>query len=288
MHKKISIAILAIIASASLSAMSLHEAVEKGDYHEVEKIVTTTFDSININKKDVKGKTALHLADNDIVDLLLAYGADPNIPDDDNMPPLLCAVGEYQDGKAQQLLCYGADPSLTDIRGENAAEKFKKYIELRTPSRLPQLEKMMSKTYDDLLDSLISFEAFYKKSTLPNKQNALTWSCFSNMIATTCRPNLIKQTMTIKEYQERGEDEYKKSFCSTFINEPGIIIKFIENDWYDETIIKKCYQYWDTEDNNFKDKPIVCDTILKALRKKERDKKLMGNYHHTNTHFAFE
>ncbi len=83
------------------------------------------------------------------------------------------------------------------------------------------------------------------------------------------------------------EHEHKKIDCASIVNKPGIIIKYIEQDWYDETIIKGCYLHHITS-REFLEKPMICVKVLRALRKQRMNEKFMQKSPLKNVHFAFE
>lgn len=97
---------------------SLLEAALRGDAARVREVLDAHPDVVD-ERAEVPGhtgkRTALHFAVNAgseaVVDVLLAYGADPNIRDDgDNAMPLHFAAERRRLGIVERLIAHGADP----------------------------------------------------------------------------------------------------------------------------------------------------------------------------------
>lgn len=78
--------------------MTLLEEIKnfENNYLTVYDIEKLLFSGENINQKDEDGNTllifAINYANNDCVELLLKFDIDPNITNNENLSPLLCAV----------------------------------------------------------------------------------------------------------------------------------------------------------------------------------------------------
>ncbi|HEX5178303.1 MAG TPA: ankyrin repeat domain-containing protein [Gemmatimonadaceae bacterium] len=97
---------------------SLLESALRGDAARVREVLDAHPDVVN-ERAELQGhtgkRTALHFAVNSgsvaVVDVLLAYGADPNIRDDgDNAMPLHFAAERRSLGIVERLIAHGADP----------------------------------------------------------------------------------------------------------------------------------------------------------------------------------
>lgn len=268
-----------LVINTSLNAMNLHDAIKKGSFSDVEKIITTT-PNIDINQKNKNGQTPLHLAfhqydsDSEMIELLLKYGADPNIPNNDKETPLLWAARRVMPLVILLLFQYGANPSLANIHGKTPFTEIQSH---GGPGGMSWFEIIMGMT--------LKLDLFYKKLIMLDDETYMIE--FKEDYDSTgkwfCNCSIVKKLYYTEPVNKNVD---KKSFCSEFVDKPGIIIKCIEQDWYDETIIKECYQ-WHINGYDFKDKPVVCDKVLNALWKKERDKRYMNNILHANAYFAF-
>nr|XP_051708156.1 ankyrin repeat domain-containing protein 7 [Oryctolagus cuniculus] len=95
----------------------LHKAASKGDVARVQHLLLLKKSSVN--DRDRKNRTALHLAcadgHSEVVTLLLERKCVINVPDDDNMTPLMKAVQS-----ARILLDHGAGANVIDDNGNTA------------------------------------------------------------------------------------------------------------------------------------------------------------------------
>lgn len=90
----------------------LLKAVKDGTAYQVERIVHS---GVNPLSKDRSGKTTLHIAsrrNNGVLNVLLRYGAHPNVGDDDGKSPLWEAVESGLYNNVQVLINYGANISV--------------------------------------------------------------------------------------------------------------------------------------------------------------------------------
>lgn len=82
-------------------------------------IVESDSGSRSVNERDTNGWSALHLAarsyfGDEVVPVLLKYGADPNAQKKDGVTPLILAAGQNRTNSITALLDAGADPTLAD------------------------------------------------------------------------------------------------------------------------------------------------------------------------------
>lgn len=101
---------------------NLNLAVSMKNYQAVELLLRYGADP---NIRDSKGRTALMyavLTDKDVLDVLLHYGADPDICDPEGRTALMLSVidGDSEDGIIQSLLEAGANPDIQDSKGQTA------------------------------------------------------------------------------------------------------------------------------------------------------------------------
>lgn len=112
---------------------------------------------------DEDGRTALHFAvaigRSDLVELLLAYGADPDIPDKDGYTPLHMGSGYLQMTVVQQLLDAGSDPDFPDDQGRtplSLMEGLRDNLPMDDPATLTRrmaLERVINTLTDDMYES---------------------------------------------------------------------------------------------------------------------------------------
>ena len=98
----------------------LIEATEAGDFEATKSALDAGAD-VNCTFRD--GWTPLLSASKDypnIVELLLANGADPNVPSNRGYTPLMRAAGNGSEQIVQLLLAAGADKRLVDCDGKTA------------------------------------------------------------------------------------------------------------------------------------------------------------------------
>jgi len=96
------------------------------EYDGAKDVHTLIKHGANVNVKDKKGVTPLHLAENmDVVRLLVKHGADVNATDDGGQTPLHnCKKKDI----AQLLIKHGANVYAKNKVGETPLDSFKKYF----------------------------------------------------------------------------------------------------------------------------------------------------------------
>ncbi|MBU0719388.1 MAG: ankyrin repeat domain-containing protein [Planctomycetes bacterium] len=126
--RRLAVFLMALPITSCATPMSLHEAVARGN---VSRIDTCMKRGMSVNAQDDQGNTPLHYAyyqgRQDIVDRLIAYGADPTIRNNDGDTP--ADVREI--GRADNLLHAGT--VLLDGNGDwtDAAKARPIYDELK-------------------------------------------------------------------------------------------------------------------------------------------------------------
>lgn len=110
---RLAVFVIGLTVASCAAPMSLHEAVVHGNVSRIDMCMKR---GMSVNAQDDKGNTPLHYAyyqgRQDIVDRLIAYGADPKIRNNDGDTP--SAVRHI--GRANNLLHVGA--KLLSGRGE--------------------------------------------------------------------------------------------------------------------------------------------------------------------------
>lgn len=121
-HKKIIIVVIMLILFLFIIQAfpnEIHQAAMKGDLAGVKKILAEKPDSVNSKDKD--GKTPLHLAvqsgNKDVIEFLLAQGAEIDAKDNKENTPLHNALALRRAGIARFLLSKGADVKIKDKDG---------------------------------------------------------------------------------------------------------------------------------------------------------------------------
>ncbi|MGL5725366.1 ankyrin repeat domain-containing protein [Cetobacterium sp.] len=99
------------------------EAILKNNCHKIKKFIQNGFDP-NYRIEKLKSSTALILLsieeNEEIIELLLKYGANPNIKADDGSTPLIVASANGNLETAKLLLEYGANPNIKADDGTTA------------------------------------------------------------------------------------------------------------------------------------------------------------------------
>lgn len=280
MHKKIVIIILGIVTHASLDAMSLHEAFENCDTEAFHRIIETD-PNIDINAiNSVLAKASPYYNLKETIQFLLDHGADPNLPDKNGYTALYWATFYNAPANVLKLLEYGAHPTLADSDGKTplmVARNHRSGSSLTILAALLITELMYRKP--NIIDMIMSNDDTFSEDQKTTFHQAMVNAC--NMDYLKARYHYAKTQNSKIE-----EQDHKKLACSFVINKPGIIVKYIEHDWYDEAAIKE-YYFHHTKSTEFLTKPMVCVKVLSALRKKRIQEKL-GNHGHANVRFAFK
>ncbi|MFA5241164.1 MAG: ankyrin repeat domain-containing protein [Sulfuricella sp.] len=115
---------IALVASFSASAVTIHEAVKARDAQAVSKFIAANRGMVNA-KNDL-GSTPLHIAAStpapDITRLLLDKGAAVNVKDSSGAAPLHIAAFSGQKANLELLLAKGADVHAKDNQGKTARD----------------------------------------------------------------------------------------------------------------------------------------------------------------------
>ena len=108
-----------IVAYGSVNAMErfpLCEAIKAGNVELVTSLLRSNHG--DVEKKDGDGETPLNLAairgNLKIIELLLAYGANPNVQGQSGYTTLICAAQRANSDMVKLLLAYGADANIKD------------------------------------------------------------------------------------------------------------------------------------------------------------------------------
>jgi ankyrin repeat protein len=101
---------------------SWHDTIKSGNLQKIEQLLLRG--PYYIDKQDKSGATALHLAvlcaSKDIAEMLIKYGADPNIKDKDGNTALYSAASCGRREFVEILLSTGADPNIKNNSGGTA------------------------------------------------------------------------------------------------------------------------------------------------------------------------
>jgi ankyrin repeat protein len=98
----------------------------KDSCEEVELLLSKVPADVSVTDK--WGRTPLHLAmSREMVELLVAKGANPNARDEDDATPLHLAAPYPTPEVYEALLDHGADPSLKNKHGATPAEIFRSW-----------------------------------------------------------------------------------------------------------------------------------------------------------------
>ncbi|MDX1958240.1 MAG: ankyrin repeat domain-containing protein [Leptospiraceae bacterium] len=101
----------------------LHFACDLGNRKEMIQILLEFGWKSIINEKDKSGLSALHISvmrgDIESISVLLDFGSDPNVRDNDGVTPfILCKSFSGTEDIVELLLAKGANPKLTDKSGK--------------------------------------------------------------------------------------------------------------------------------------------------------------------------
>jgi ankyrin repeat protein len=104
----------------------LFEAAERGDAKVVTKLLSAETDSLDVNTRGEKGRTALLAASrgghHEMVQMLCSAGAVVNMANDVNVTPLHLAAAGGSTKCVSLLLAFKADPTLRDDTGKSAMD----------------------------------------------------------------------------------------------------------------------------------------------------------------------
>lgn len=107
---------LFLVLAATAISGEIHQAVESGDLAALKAILAQT--PGEVNTKDATNNSPLHLASveghKEVVEILIAHGADVNIGDNENSPPIVNAALRNHIEIVRLLLDNGASASLVD------------------------------------------------------------------------------------------------------------------------------------------------------------------------------
>ena len=99
------------------------EACSRGEAGEVLRFIRTL---VNVNKKDIYGRTLIHQAafygQTHIVKLLLDHGANIHEKNNDGETPIHRAAGEGHTDTVKCLISAGAEPYIADNNGQTARD----------------------------------------------------------------------------------------------------------------------------------------------------------------------
>lgn len=160
------------------------EACRKHNTEDLEKLMRGGGDVL-AQVCDENGRTALHFASavgrTDLVELFLAYGADPNVPDKDGYIPLHMASGYLQLAVVQQLLDAGSDPDFPDETGRtplSLMESLRDNLPLDNPSTLSRrmaLERVINTLTDDIYETLEPVAILDMRTIGDDKEYLVQW-----------------------------------------------------------------------------------------------------------------
>ncbi|KAG2377419.1 hypothetical protein C9374_009330 [Naegleria lovaniensis] len=177
-----------------MSEQLLMNAIENGDLQQVSTLIVETNANVNYIDFQNKGYTPCHLAAEkglmSVLELLLTYNGDPNIPSDDQVgsqTPLHLATSKGYKKIVETLLNYYADPNMQDANGYTPLHVAcrKGFLEI---SKLllakggdPDIKDQQGKTayywaqeykHDEILPFLVLFSAMKESPSLPIEPTA--------------------------------------------------------------------------------------------------------------------
>ncbi|KAF0978832.1 hypothetical protein FDP41_001902 [Naegleria fowleri] len=172
-----------------MSEQLLMNAIENGDLQQVSTLIVETNANVNFIEFQNKGYTPCHLAAEkglmSILELLLTYNSDPNIPSDERVgsqTPLHIATSKGYKKIVETLLNYYADPNVQDENGYTPLHIAcrKGFLEI---SKLllakggdPDIKDQQGKTayywaqeykHEEILPFLVVFSAMKESASLP-------------------------------------------------------------------------------------------------------------------------
>ena len=214
----------------------------------------------------------------DIARLLLNYGADPNIKNDDGVTPLRWAAYDAIQDAVKILTPYGADPRITTISGKTALsddirEWTRKFISAMLPfyesTNKPELiisanTEAIKRCYFLILAFTADVANLTNLFKLLQKQNKLQF--FSSL--------------EIKHEAINHEYDFRREISKCAVEAPGILMKYIQQGFYDKKIIAKYY----TDPKIQQEQPVICARILKALQKAEEYQQSLLKKLHAGTY----
>ncbi len=113
------IILIMLLIPSGVYAKDIHEAAIQGDVNKVKEIIQKEPDEVHA--KDTQGRTALHRAAQkgniEMVEFLIASGADMNAKDDNGRTPLIYALDFNNFDIANLLIEKGANVKIADNRG---------------------------------------------------------------------------------------------------------------------------------------------------------------------------
>ena len=118
------VGVIALGASFSVFAATIHEAVKADDVQEVRKIIAANRNMVNA--KNELGSTPLHIAATnpapDMAKLLIEKGAAVNAKDNNGITPLHIAAFSGHKDNLNFLIAKGADVHAKDNKGKTALD----------------------------------------------------------------------------------------------------------------------------------------------------------------------
>ena len=242
---------------------------EQDNTWKLETIKLLLYSGANPNMVNTFQETPLILlsnitGDNDLAQLLLEYGADPNIAKDNGVTPLRWAAVDYAGDIVRTLMTYGADPHIASMNGNNALSR-------DVDQRLINIinSRLLFITANNKAEIIVS------DNSTPRKQ-----FYFSILVCTVDIPHLKKlfkllqtqnnlqlfSSLTTTQEIVTDEHDFKRAICQQAVKKPGIIMKYIQQGFYDKKVIGEYY----TDPQQQQVQPVICARVLNALYEMEK------------------
>lgn len=191
----------------------LHDAIYKNDLLAIKSLIDF---GIDIHKKDIYGRTPLHIAvflgNYEIVRLLLLNGSDPNIKNNDGLTALNTV--NYDDVSYAEivrlLLSHGSDPNIEDNNG------------------IFPLNRALYKNHKEYIELLVNNGALFNSHFLKEKLKNILDFDIDNDIDKNYFSEYSKIIEKFREYSEKTPNHYNAGQPLSLYKEMGILEEFAQ------------------------------------------------------------